>query len=117
MGRYAGRSDGRRKASTERRYQAGWRKRFRVFVMSPRGELPHEAAVFVGVLLAGDDPLAVAATKAVQSGDLDHLRALLNEHPGLARADIGDRGPLGMSGRCSTLPRTGRVITRTASRR
>jgi uncharacterized protein len=49
------------------------------------------------VLLAGDDPVAVAATEAVQNGDLDRLRALLAQHPGLARAEIGDRQPGGMS--------------------
>jgi uncharacterized protein len=53
--------------------------------------------MFVDMLLAGDDPLAVAATEAVHRGDLDRLRALLNEHPGLACAEIGDRDPDGMS--------------------
>lgn len=48
------------------------------------------------MLLATDDPLAVAATLAVQRGDLDGLRALLVEHPGLARAEIGDHTPGGM---------------------
>ncbi len=49
------------------------------------------------VLLAGDDPLAVVATEAVQSGDLDRFRALLAGHSGLARAEIGDGQPGGMS--------------------
>jgi hypothetical protein len=49
------------------------------------------------VVLAGDDPLAVAATEAVQRGDLERLRLLLTEHPGLARAAIGDHRPGGMS--------------------
>jgi hypothetical protein len=42
------------------------------------------------VLVAGDDPLAMAATSAVQSGDLDQLQRLLSEHPDLAAARIGD---------------------------
>ena len=49
------------------------------------------------MLLGGDDPLAVAATHAVQSGDLNRLRALLVSHPGLASAEIGDRTPGGVS--------------------
>lgn len=42
------------------------------------------------VLLDADDPLAVEATAAVQSGDLDVLDRLLAAHPELARARIGD---------------------------
>ncbi len=46
-------------------------------------------------MLAADDPLAVAATQAVQTGDLETLGRLLAEHPDLATARIGD--PDGMS--------------------
>ena len=46
-------------------------------------------------MLAADDPLAVAATQAVQTGDLETLGRLLVEHPDLATARIGD--PDGMS--------------------
>ncbi|CAN5808493.1 hypothetical protein BH20ACT4_BH20ACT4_00320 [soil metagenome] len=42
------------------------------------------------VLLAGDDPLAVEATAAVQTGDLAALDRLLTAHPQLATARIGD---------------------------
>ena len=42
------------------------------------------------MLLAADDPLAVAATTAVQAGDLDTLTRLLDENPELAAARIGD---------------------------
>jgi len=45
------------------------------------------------MLLAADDPLAVAATQAVQAGDVDALRALLTGHPDLAAAEIGDGAP------------------------
>jgi ankyrin repeat protein len=48
------------------------------------------------MILPAGDPLAVAATEAVQSGDLDTLKRLLAEHPGLATAYIGDY-PDGMS--------------------
>ncbi len=40
--------------------------------------------------LDAGDPLAGAATQAVQSGDLPGLRRLLAEHPGLATARLGD---------------------------
>jgi uncharacterized protein len=43
-----------------------------------------------GVLLAGDDPVALAATDAVQTGDLARLEHLLGERPELATARIGD---------------------------
>ena len=46
-------------------------------------------------MLAADDPLAVAATQAVQTGDLETLGRLLAEYPDLATARIGD--PDGMS--------------------
>ena len=42
-----------------------------------------------GDLVAADDPVAMAATNAVQSGDLDALRQLLDDHPGLVTARIG----------------------------
>ena len=42
------------------------------------------------VLIDADDPLAVEAMAAVQSGDLDALDRLLADHPELARARIGD---------------------------
>jgi ankyrin repeat protein len=48
------------------------------------------------LILAADDPLAVAATEAVQRGDLEALRRMLNERPELATAYIGDH-PDGMS--------------------
>jgi uncharacterized protein len=48
------------------------------------------------VILATDDPVAVAATDAVHRGDVDTLRKLLDEHPGLATAFIGEH-PDGMS--------------------
>lgn len=40
-------------------------------------------------MLAADDPLAVEATAAVQSGDLPALRRLLADHPTLATVRIG----------------------------
>ena len=42
------------------------------------------------MLLAADDPLAAAATRAVQAGDLDTLTRLLDDNPDLAAARIGD---------------------------
>ncbi len=44
-----------------------------------------------------EDPLAVAVTEAIQAGDLDRLRRLLAEHPGLATARLGDDRPGGMT--------------------
>jgi len=43
--------------------------------------------------LAADDPLAIDATRAVQEGDLEHLKRLLARHPSLATVRIGDRPP------------------------
>lgn len=43
------------------------------------------------VLVASDDPLAMEATVAAQTGDLDTLDRLLTDHPELAYARIGDR--------------------------
>ena len=40
-------------------------------------------------LVPADDPLAVAATTAIQSGDLDGLSQLLQDHPELVTARIG----------------------------
>jgi hypothetical protein len=48
------------------------------------------------LVLKADDTLALAATEAVQTGDLEALGRLLAEHPGLATAFIGDH-PGGMS--------------------
>ena len=42
------------------------------------------------VLLADDNRLAIAATTAVQAGDLEQLQQLLADHPELAHARIGD---------------------------
>jgi hypothetical protein len=42
-------------------------------------------------LIAADDPIALAATAAVKSGDLATLDGLLDAHPQLAGARIGDR--------------------------
>ena len=47
------------------------------------------------LVLAADDPLALAATEAVQTGELEALGQLLSDHPDLATARIGD--PDGMS--------------------
>ena len=43
------------------------------------------------------DPLAVAVVAAIHSGDVDALRRLLAEHPGLASARLGDDEADGMS--------------------
>ena len=37
-----------------------------------------------------DDPLATAAVAAIHSGDLDSLQRLLDEHPELVTARLGD---------------------------
>lgn len=42
--------------------------------------------------LSTTDPLAVAAVKAIHTGDLPRLQRLLAEHPELAQARLGDRG-------------------------
>ena len=41
------------------------------------------------ILLAADDPVAVALVGAIQHGEGDALRDLLAHHPGLANAHIG----------------------------
>jgi hypothetical protein len=43
------------------------------------------------------EPQAIAVTEAIRGGDLDALRRLLDEHPGLATARLGDDDPGGMS--------------------
>jgi ankyrin repeat protein len=48
------------------------------------------------MILAADDPVAVAATEAVHRGDVDTLRRMLDEQPGLATAFIGEH-PDGMA--------------------
>jgi len=42
------------------------------------------------VILDPEEPLARATVEAIHSGDTDGLRRLLDEHPGLATARIGD---------------------------
>ncbi len=44
-------------------------------------------------ILNAEDPLAVAAVRAVRRGDVDGLRQLLSAHLGQAAARIGDHGP------------------------
>jgi uncharacterized glyoxalase superfamily protein PhnB len=41
------------------------------------------------ILLAADDPIAIALTSAIEAGDIDALRRLLNQHEDLANARIG----------------------------
>jgi len=48
------------------------------------------------IVLAADDPLAVAATEIVQAGELERLAQLLQDNPSLATAHIGTY-PEGMS--------------------
>jgi uncharacterized protein len=47
------------------------------------------------VTIDPEDPLAVAVVEAIRTGDLDGLRRLLADHPGLATARIGTEGPGG----------------------
>ncbi len=47
--------------------------------------------------LSADDPLAVNAMAAVHCGDVDELRQLLSDHPGLATARLGNDAPEGMA--------------------
>jgi hypothetical protein len=41
------------------------------------------------MLLAADDPVAIALTTAIQAGDIDALQSLLDQHENLANARIG----------------------------
>ena len=47
--------------------------------------------------ISTEDPVAVAVVTAIRSGDLTALRQLLDEHPWLATARLGDDDPDGMS--------------------
>jgi uncharacterized protein len=47
--------------------------------------------------LALEDPLAVTVAEAIHSGDVDLLKRLLDEHPDLVRARLGDDEPDGRS--------------------
>ncbi|MGH3492927.1 MAG: ankyrin repeat domain-containing protein, partial [Sciscionella sp.] len=47
--------------------------------------------------ISTEDPLALAATTAIHTGDLDALRRLLDAHPELARVRLGVDDPDGMS--------------------
>jgi hypothetical protein len=49
------------------------------------------------VTIDPQDPLAVAVVEAIHTGDTDGLQRLLEEHPGLATARIGDDRPGGMT--------------------
>ena len=44
-----------------------------------------------------EEPQAIAVAEAIRGGDLEALRRLLDEHPGLATARLGDDNPGGMS--------------------
>jgi ankyrin repeat protein len=43
------------------------------------------------VIIDVDDPIAVAAVRAIHEGDVDGLRRMLAEHPDLARAALGSK--------------------------
>lgn len=47
--------------------------------------------------LSTEDPVVEAAVRAVHRGDVDALRQLLSEHPGLVTARLGDDDPHAMS--------------------
>lgn len=49
------------------------------------------------VILQAEDPIAVAATTAIQDGDVVALRTLLADNPQLARATIADTAKRGMT--------------------
>ena len=48
-------------------------------------------------ILSTEDPVAIAAVRAVRRGDVDALRNLLAAHPHLARARLGQHDPHGIS--------------------
>jgi ankyrin repeat protein len=50
--------------------------------------------VAVVAYLDTEEPVAVAAVEAIHSGDVDGLRRLLTEHPGLATAGLGTAGAM-----------------------
>ena len=47
--------------------------------------------------ISTEHPLALAATTAIRTGDVDTLHQLLDAHPDLATTRLGDDGPDGMS--------------------
>lgn len=47
--------------------------------------------------LATQHPLAITVAEAIHSGDVDLLKRLLDEHPDLVKARLGDDDPDGMS--------------------
>ena len=47
--------------------------------------------------ISTEEPIAVAAVEAIHAGDVDTLKQLLRENPGLATARLGDDDPDGMS--------------------
>jgi ankyrin repeat protein len=47
--------------------------------------------------IATGDPLAIAAVAAIHAGDVEGLKRLLSENPGLATVRVGDADPKGMS--------------------
>ena len=47
--------------------------------------------MFIMLNLDSDEPLAVAAVKAIRGGDIEALKSLLTENPGLATARVGPR--------------------------
>ncbi|MGH7474918.1 MAG: ankyrin repeat domain-containing protein [Longimicrobiales bacterium] len=55
------------------------------------------------MMLAVDDPLAVAAVSAIHSGDLDALQRLLRAHPELAHARLGGDSACGGGAMSRTL--------------
>ena len=61
-------------------------------------------------LIAADDPLAAAATAAVQDGDLDALEQLLSKDPWLATARMGLATGLRPGGLWNEEPRPGSAM-------
>jgi hypothetical protein len=64
------------------------------------------------MILAADDPVALAATEAVHRGDVDTLRKLLDEHSGWPPRSSAST-PTACRGPCSTPRPTGQAISRT----